>query len=131
MSRGPGRVQLAVLAVLDDERRGDDQWLTVPEVAARICGTNSRAGYESIRRAMKVLARSGRVDLDYFDDVVHVRQASVSWGEAKVYRSSHRGTRKVLAAHWPLSVEEREARAQMLQESVDRLTALDERIKAR
>ncbi len=124
-------MQRAVLRVLDAERRREGHWLTPTEVASRIPGADTRSGRESVRRSMKSLARAGRLDLGYFDDVVHVRQASVSWGEAKVYRSSHRGTRKVLAAHWPLSVEEREARAQMLQESVDRLTALDERIKAR
>ncbi len=120
-------MQRAVLEVLDAERRREGHWLTPTEVASRIPGANTHSGRESVRRSIKSLAQAGRLDLDYFDDFVHVREAAVSWGEAKVYRSSHRGTRKVLAAHWPLSVEEREARERSIRDSLDRLTALDRR----
>ena len=128
MSRGPGRVQRAVLDVLAEECNSDG-WLTVPELAGRVVGPDStRAEHESVRRAAKRLARAGRVELEYFDAPVDVRSARVSWGDWIVYRRRHDGYRRVLAVHWPLSVEERAARAKLQQDWLDRLTTIDARI---
>lgn len=128
MSRGLGQVQRGVLAALAEECHGDG-WLTVPELTARVVGPEpSRSEAESVRRAVKRLGRSGRVDLDYLDAEVVITSARVPWGDHIVYRRRHRGYRSVLAAHWPLSVEERQARAQLWAASLDRLIALNARI---
>lgn len=128
MSRGPGCVQRAVLAVLAEECNGDG-WLTVEELALAVAGPHpTRADVESVRRAMKQLAHKGRADVEHFDVEVVVRRARVLWGEGYVYRRGHHAYRPVLAAHWPLSVEEKERRAHSLRAFMDRLVALDGKI---
>ena len=128
MSRGLGEVQRGVLDVLAEECHGDG-WLTVPELTARIVGPEpSRAEVESVRRAVKGLGRRSRAELAYLDAEVNIRSARVPWGDYIVYRRPHRGYRPVLAAHWPLSVEERQARAKLWADRLDRLTAVAARI---
>lgn len=63
MSRGPGKVERALVGVLSDE------WRTMRDLAARVTGAEppSRAAVESVRRASRRLADRGQVELDYLD----------------------------------------------------------------
>lgn len=125
MSRGPGRVQRAVVDIFTES----EEWLTVPEMAARVFGERpSRAQLESVRRALKMLARDGRVELEMLAGVVDVRSARVDRGDGYANRPQHSSSRPYLAAHRPLSVEEKKARDQFLRDSIDRLCGIDSRI---
>lgn len=130
MSRGLGRVQLAILDALLDEPSGPYAgWRTAPELTAKICGPSyGRSDLESVRRSMKSLARSGFVELDYVDEVVLVSAARVATGEHTSYRRRHAATRSPLAAHLTLSVEEREAREAAKEQWLAALAALDQKI---
>jgi len=128
MSRGPGRVQNAVLAVLANQPAGwTSGWLTVAEVSAQVFppGPVTRAQVESARRALKALERDGDVELDPMEGLTRVRRACVAFGDWQHGRREHFAGRRTLVAHCRLSVEERESRAQVFAESLDRLVELD------
>lgn len=130
MSRGPGRVQRFVLDLLARSHKPAalDCWVTVEDVAQELAeGRPSRAQTEAVRRAMKQLARAGRIELDLVDVETRVRSARVDRGEFYAHRARHTSTRTVLAAHCPLSVEEKEVREQY-ERRLDALVRLDQRI---
>ena len=133
MSRGPGQVQRAILAVLDEEPTGlFSGWLSIPELTERVHGeASTRAQIESVRRACKSLAAAGAVETEYGDELVTVREARVSSGEWPFGRREHFGDRKHLYVHLLLSVEERESRAQFYRDSLDRLSVEESRISSR
>jgi len=127
MSRGPGRVQNAVLAVLANQPAGwTSGWLTVAEVSAQVFppGPVTRAQVESARRALKALERGGDVELDFMEELTRVRRTRVAFGDWQHGRREHFAGRRTLVAH-RLSVEERESRAQFFAKSRDRLVELD------
>lgn len=128
MSRGPGRVQNAVLAVLANQPAGwTSGWLTVAEVSAQVFppGPVTRAQVESARRALKALERGGDVELDFMEELTRVRRTRVAFGDWQHGRRGHFAGRRTLVAHCRLSVEERESRGQFFAKSLDRLVELD------
>lgn len=131
MSRGLGRVQEGILDVLSLEPTGAIRgWCTATELTLAMYGQQaSRAKLESVRRAMKSLAKAGMVELDYLTEPVRVHGARVAAGDDPIYRRPHFADRAVLAAHLTLSVEERESRAEFFRASVETLARQDERIE--
>ncbi|MGI8536807.1 MAG: hypothetical protein ACR2K2_09980 [Mycobacteriales bacterium] len=130
MSRGPGVVQRSVLDALLDQPTGPCVgWLTAAELTQHVFGGHSsRAQVESVRRAMKTLAEAGTVELDYLPELTPVRATRYAAGDGMVHRVGYHGNRGLLAAHLALSVEERRARRQYLDDLLERLVALDARI---
>lgn len=130
MSRGPGRVQTAILDTLLAEPEGPlVGWRTVRELAVSVFGEQpSRAEVESVRRALKRLASLGRVELDLLTEETVIAATRVAAGDRIAYRRRHAATRPVLGAHLALSVEERAAREQHYAARLDALTTLDRRI---
>lgn len=128
MSRGPGRVQNAVLAVLANQAA---DWtsglLTVAEVSAQVFppGPLTRAQVESARRALKALRRDGDIELDLMEGLTRVRRTRVAFGDWQHGRREHFAGRRTLVAHRRLSVEARESRAQFFAKSLDHLVELD------
>ncbi len=117
----------AVLNVFDVQET--DRWLSPAEVAEKIHGEPStRSEVESVRRAMKSLAASGRLELEVWDALVDVRPARVSAGDWLHYRRGHDAWRAHLYGHRLLSVEEREQREQITRTSLDTLVNLDRQI---
>jgi len=127
MSRGPGRVQNAVLAVLAAQPAGwASGWLSLAEIVEQVFEVPaSRAQTESVRRALKSLAGQGVVELDLMLQFVPVSGVRVSWREGQYHRRKHDRYRPILFAHCTLSVEQREAREQFYAESLDRLVEID------
>jgi hypothetical protein len=126
MSRGVGRVQRHILEAL----AGGD-WLTVEQLARRREPEPSRAVVESTRRAVKQLNRAGGVDLEEHVDFDRpVRGSLVLWaGEGYLWRRAHSSSRVVLAAHLPLSVEEKAAREHSWRSRLEALAAIEARIR--
>jgi hypothetical protein len=114
MSRGFGHVQRFVLCELDEQCVSDGRWLAARTLAARFEGGDpSESGLASVRRALRLLAASGLVELAHADptsldradrakDRSHRRQllARVSpamRGDAVMRRASRRRTAELLA----------------------------------
>jgi hypothetical protein len=112
--RGFGHVQRFVLCELDEQCVSDGRWLAARTLAARFEGGEpSESGLASVRRALRLLAASGLVELAHADptsleradrakDRSHRRQvlARVSptmRGDAVIRRARRRRTAELLA----------------------------------